>query len=58
MPYLDFLGQRVTSQGVLPMSDRVRAIREFPQLKDKPALQHFLGMVNYYHRFMPHIVQQ
>ena len=52
---LDFLGHRVTSKGILPMTERVAAIRKFPTPKDKPALQRFLGMVNYYHRFMPHI---
>ena len=40
------------------MPDRVTAIRQFPTPKDKPALQRFLGMVNYYHRFMPHIAEK
>ena len=52
---LDFLGHRVTTEGIKPMPDRVAAIDEFPTPTDKPALQRFLGMINYYHRFMPGI---
>ena len=58
VPHLDFLGHRVTSQGVAPMPDRVTAIQNYPTPKDKPALQRFLGMINYYHRFLPNIAKK
>ena len=51
---IDFLGHRVTAHGVEPLPDRVEAIRHFPQPQDAKALSEFLGMVNFYHRFIPH----
>lgn len=54
---LDFLGHRITSQGVLPHPDRVSALVKSEPPKDRTGLQRFLGMINYYHRFMPHIAE-
>ena len=54
---LDFLGHRVTTEGIKPMPDRVESIRVFPLPEDKPGLQRFIGMVNFYHRFMPTIAK-
>ena len=51
---LDFLGHRVSSQGVRPLDDKVRAIRDFPQPTSLRKLREFLGLVNFYHRFIPH----
>ena len=51
---IDFLGHRVTAHGVEPLPERVEAIRQFPQPRDAKALSEFLGMVNFYHRFVPH----
>ena len=55
---LDFLGHRVTSEGVAPMPDRVADLQKYPTPTDKPSLQRFLGIVNCYHRFMPNIAQK
>ena len=44
---LDFLGHRVTTDGIKPMPERVDSIRAFPLPEDKPGLQRFLGMVNF-----------
>jgi hypothetical protein len=33
---------------------RVQAITAFPQPADKKKLREFLGMFNFYHRFVPH----
>ena len=52
---LDFLGHRVDKDGVSPMTDRVSSIVSFPQPTTKKQLQSFLGMINFYHRFLPHI---
>ena len=52
---LDYLGHKVTTAGILPMPERVSAIRDFPVPKDKGGIQRFLGMINYYHRFLPRI---
>ena len=55
---LDFLAHRVSAKGITPMPQSVEKILAFPTPGDKPALQRFLGMINYYHRFMPKIAQK
>ena len=50
---LDFLGHRVTACGIRPLEDKVSAIRNFPQPSSLRGLREFLGMVNFYHRFIP-----
>nr|VZI27045.1 unnamed protein product [Spirometra erinaceieuropaei] len=53
VPSLDFLGHRVDAQGLRPLSSEVEAIRDFPPPTSKRQLQRFLGMVNFYRRFLP-----
>jgi hypothetical protein len=50
---LDFLGYRVTAHGIRPLDDKVSAVRNFPQPSTLRGLCEFLGMVNFYHRFIP-----
>ena len=51
---IDFLGYVIDRNGIKPKPTRVDAIQKFPQPRSKKGLQEFLGMVNYYHRFIPH----
>ena len=50
---LDFLGYKVDASGIYPMEDRVQAIRKQEPPTTIKELQRFLGMVNYYRRFIP-----
>ena len=50
---LDFLGHRVDSLGIRPLEDKVQAIQNFPQPTTQRKLREFLGMVNFYRRFVP-----
>ena len=50
---IDFLGHRVNQQGVFPLPEKVDAIRSFPRPTTVKQLQEYLGMVNFYHRFVP-----
>jgi hypothetical protein len=50
---LDFLGHRVSAEGIAPLSNRVAAVKNFPQPKTVKQLQSFLGMINFYRRFIP-----
>ena len=50
---LTFLGHEISADGIRPLPDRVMAIRNYPQPSTAKQLQKFLGMVNYYHRFIP-----
>ena len=54
---LIFLGHLVTSEGILPLPDRVSAIRDFPSPTNRSELQRFLGLINFYHRFLPKVSQ-
>ena len=54
MTELTFLGHHVNSRGVRPLDDKVSAIREFPQPSTQRKLREFMGLVNFYHRFIPH----
>ena len=49
---LDYLGHHVSATGITPMADRVAAITKFPPPTTVRHLQTFLGMVNFYRRFM------
>nr|VZI12855.1 unnamed protein product [Spirometra erinaceieuropaei] len=54
VPSLTFLGHVVDSEGFKPVPDKVSAISTFPVPTTINQLRRFLGMVNYYHRFLPH----
>lgn len=49
-----FLGHIVTSQGVKPDPEKVRAIKEWPPIQSVKQAQSFIGLANYYRRFIPH----
>ena len=49
---LDFLGHRVSAEGITPLPDRFKALRDSSAPGDRTSLQRFLGMINYYHRFL------
>ena len=52
VPSLDFLGHRVDQHGIRPLEDKVEAIRQFPQPASQRKLRQFLGLINFYHRFI------
>ena len=52
---VDFLGYRVTAEGISPLPDKVSAIVNFPVPEFSDQLSRYIGMLNFYHRFMPHI---
>lgn len=54
---LSFLGHTVTSQGITPTQEKVTAIRKFPKPATEKQLRKFLGMFNFYRRFVPKCAQ-
>ena len=52
-PVVEFLGHEISGDGIRPLSSKVKAIQDYPTLTTIKELQTFLGMVNYYHRFLP-----
>ena len=54
---MEFLGHSLSSKGVTPTKEKVDAITRFPTPKSIKSLQEFIGMITYYHRFLPGIAR-
>ena len=55
---LTFLGDRLTSQGVVPDDRKVSAIRNMKVPQDSKDLQRFLGMVTYLAKWIPNLSEK
>ena len=49
---ISYLGHEVSASGIKPLDNRVEAIRNFPLPTTTQHLQTYLGMVNFYRRFL------
>ena len=54
MHELTFLGHCLNSSRVRPVEEKLSAIKDFSQPSTQRKLRQFLGLVNFYHRFIPH----
>jgi len=52
-PEVSFLGYQVSTQGILPTQEKIKAIMEIPRPSNIKELRSFLGMVNFYRRSLP-----
>ena len=52
-----FLGHRVSSDGVRPDDFKIRAVMDWPEPTTVKQLQGFLGLVNYFSRYIPKFAQ-
>ena len=50
---LEFLGHKVSEYGIEPLEERVQALQQFPLPDTQRKLREFLGLINFYHRFVP-----
>ena len=55
---LEFLGHLIDSNGIQPLSTKVEAIKKILPLTSLRHLRQFLGMVNFYRRFIPNCVKK
>ena len=53
LPSVEYLGFRITEKGLQPTSEKVKAVQESPAPKDVSQLKSFIGLVNYYGKFLP-----
>lgn len=49
---IEYLGHIISADGVLPNPDKIKAVSEFPVPKNVKGVRSFLGLANYYRRFV------
>ena len=54
-PSIEYLGYVIDKDGVHPTEAKVRAIKEAPPPTNVTELRAFLGLINYYSKFLPNI---
>ena len=54
-PSVTYLGHRIDHEGIHPTNDKVEAINVAPTPTTKKEMQAYLGMLNYYGRYLPNI---
>ena len=52
---IDYLGHRISADGLQPTKEKMRAISEAPSPQNVTQLRSFLGVVNYYSKFLPNL---
>ena len=50
-----YLGHRISADGLQPTKEKMRAISEAPAPLNFTQLRSFLGVVNYYSKFLPNL---
>ena len=53
-----YLGHVLSAEGIKPVRDKVKAIKEAPEPQNQSELQAFLGLLGYYRKFLPNLSQQ
>jgi hypothetical protein len=55
---LAFLGHIISPSGVSVDPSRTTAIKDFPPPRDAKGIARFIGMVNFFHKFIPHLAER
>ena len=55
LPSVEYLGHTISAEGLRPTKEKVRAIMDAPTPQDVSQLRSFLGLINYYGKFLPHL---
>lgn len=55
---VSFLGHEVSATGVAPLKDKIASIQAMALPKNVAELRRFLGMCNFYRRFLPHAARE
>ena len=54
-PEVVYLGHKIDSEGIHPTTDKCQAIKEAPVPTNLGELRSYLGLLNYYHKFLPNL---
>ena len=52
---VEHLGHRITSEGIHPAAEKLRAIKDAPAPQNTQQLRSFLGLINNCSKFLPHL---
>ena len=52
---VQYLGYRIDQDGLHPTDDKIKAIREAPAPRNVAELRSYLGLLNYYGKFLPNL---
>jgi len=55
VPELKYLGYRLSKDGLSATSEKVEAIKGAPAPQNVQQLRSYLGLLNFYHRFLPNL---
>jgi cleavage and polyadenylation specificity factor subunit 1 len=50
---IDYLGHTIDSTGIRPTQDKISTIKKFPKPATKRDMKRFIGLANFYRRFLP-----
>ena len=53
LPSVENLGFKISAEGLQPTAEKIKAVQDAPPPKDISQLKSFLGLVNYYGKFLP-----
>ena len=54
-PSVTYLGHKIDAEGLHPLDDRVRTIKDAPTPTSVSGLKSYLGMLSYYSKFLPNL---
>ena len=52
---VEYLGHKISGQGLQPTDEKIQAIKSAPAPQDVTQLKSFLGLINYYSKFLPNL---
>ena len=55
LPTVEYLGHKISAQGLQPTEEKIRAINKAPAPTNTSQLKSFLGLINYYCKFLPNL---
>ena len=55
LPEVEYLGHKISKLGLQPTNKKIQALENAPEPSNVLQLKSFLGLINYYEKFLPHL---